>query len=174
MNSNRSNQVNKAGQQNNARSVSQLDTLETVSIPSCCLTKLSFSIQSQIGKNDQAIVMGGKHVAENGGMAAKTLQFGFTTAAMKTTLFSRMSPSAAKNGNGSFAETTKMRTQGSQSNMGPTNGGTTNNAGSSLTSPTNARTISMPTSGANARIMKSPFRDAMQKGVLSGAGLLTH
>ena len=153
--------------------MSQLDTIETVSAPPLQSVSPLFFEQSQVGKgaanglnNDTAIAMGGKNVGEAGG-AAQTMHFGFTNAAMKTTLFSRMSPSAVhKNGGGNnFAETQKiMRTQGSSNNVGggpSAIGGTTNNAGSSMTSPTAARTVQMPLSGVNARAMKSPFRDAM-------------
>jgi hypothetical protein len=87
--------------------------------------------------NDPANSTGGKNV---GGFEAPTM-FGFTAAAMKTTLFSRMSPQA-KTGAGTFNEASKIvRTQGSTNNMATTS----MSVGASMTSPAVSRqTSSIP------------------------------
>jgi len=83
--------------------------------------------------NDSANATGGKNAL---GVYEAPTQFGFTTAAMKTTLFSRMSPSA-KTGAGSFADASKIvRTQGSTNNMATTS----TTIGQPMTSPPVTRT----------------------------------
>ena len=71
------------------------------------------------------------------------IQFGFTTTAMKTTLFSRMSPQAKTGSAINFNEASKIvrSTQGSTNNIGVSNA-----AGPSSPSGTGVRTISNPTS----------------------------
>ena len=85
---------------------------------------------------------------------------------MKATLFSRMSPNKGQsegNRGSSLAEVQKLaRTQ---------------NAGGSMAS-TSATGAGSPKNGANAGTVtmvatRSPFREAMAKGVLSGTGMLT-
>ena len=82
---------------------------------------------------------------------------------MKQSLFSRMSPTNKAGGNA--GENKQLaRTQASSNNVGL-------GSQTGVTSPTGQRTLG---SGMNVgRLGKSPFREAMQKGVLSGAGLLT-
>mmetsp|Transcript_17441 Transcript_17441/g.22074 ORF Transcript_17441/g.22074 Transcript_17441/m.22074 type:complete len:94 (-) Transcript_17441:161-442(-) len=92
---------------------------------------------------------------------------------MKQTLFSRMSPTNKLSGaqNSAIGDVQKVpRTQASSSNVQP--GSTMQAVGSSVTSPT-TRGVPLQGGAAAARNGKSPFREAMQKGVLSGAGLLT-
>ena len=120
----------------------------------------------QTAGND-AVIVGASRTHGNEG----TLAFGFTAGGfgMKTTLFSRVQPGVSKTpaSGGTFSELTKpaARTQGSTNNL------PTENARSvqppSVNSPAN-RTLA----GAG-RSTRSPFRDAMQKGILSGAGMLT-
>ena len=78
------------------RSASQLDTIE--------------SMNQGGAKNDSALVSGGKNLAND-----QPIQFGFTnTAAMKQTLFSRMSPNNRAAGSSGFGDVNKIvRTQGS-------------------------------------------------------------
>ena len=147
----------------NNRSVSQLETVETVSAHN--LASLTCFASQSIAKtnlNESAIMTGSKHVAEIG-----QPQFGFTTNAMKMSLFSRMSPNARTAAN-SFADAGKVPTR----SMGSSNNivASTNLTTQTMASPNAGRTMG----NMNTKSGRSPFRDAMQKGVLSGAGMLTH
>jgi len=94
---------------------------------------------------------------------------------MKASLFSRMSPTGKPAGAGNtFSEVQRLaRTQGSSNNLvSPT---IASNTASTVGAP--AARLGGQNSATNqthARGARSPFRDAMQKGVLSGAGLLTY
>ena len=119
------------------------------------------------------MVAGARHAGDQ----IQSLQFGVITGAggMKASLFSRMSPTGKPAGAGNtFSEVQRLaRTQGSSNNLAsPT---IASNTASTVGAPA-ARLggQNSTTNQTHARGARSPFRDAMQKGVLSGAGLLTY
>ena len=116
------------------------------------------------------MIVGGAKSIHVGQVGDQTIQYGFTTSGLKASLFSRMSPNAKVNGAPVFAELHKAaRTQASSNNIGSAQ--TVSPPATRQTQAANATSGNGSAANRNAR---SPFRDAMGKGILSGAGLLTH